>query len=65
MDWTPPGFFVLGKNTGVGCRVLVQAVFALHLHWQVDSFPSLEDHTVEHIVQTGPGLKKILKDCYA
>ena len=31
MDWSPPGSFVhgdfLGKNTGVGCHALIQAIF--------------------------------------
>ena len=52
MDCSPPGSFVHGispgKNTGVGCRALLQGIFStqgsnLHLlcllHWQVSSSP--------------------------
>ena len=52
MDYSPPGFSVLGifqaKNTGVGCHFLLQGIFPtqrwklrlLHfLHRQADSLP--------------------------
>ena len=49
MDYSPPGSSVYGifpsKNTGVGCRFLLQQIFLAQgsnlylLHWQADSLP--------------------------
>ena len=48
MDYSPPGSFVHGKNSGASCHFLLQGIFPtqgwnphlLHLlFWQVDSLP--------------------------
>ena len=51
--WDSPG-----KNTGVGCRALLQGIFPTHgshlylrclLHWQADSSPSLPLHHMVYL----------------
>ena len=65
-DCSPPGFSVHrdspGKNTGVGCHVLLQGIFPtqglnLCLHWQASSLPPAPpgkhvNNTGQHLLST-------------
>ena len=61
-----------GKNTGVGCRFLLQGIFPTQgsnqslLHWQVDAFPTWQAQYPFHLYvpNTEPYTYQELKNRY-
>jgi len=75
INYNPPGFYVhgdsAGKNTGMGCRALLQGIFPTQglnphllclLHWQVGSLPLASPGKplcISRVDQTPPTLRPL------